>query len=198
MGIWSLRPGRSPGEGNGNPLHHSCLENPMDRGAWQATVHRSQRVSSIHQWYHFICGGTFREILADIKETHRQSASLDGSWAASSTWTPQGDPAHWLSSLSPTYLRPSLNLFSSQGQTPVPSSYFPGGSDGKAFADTAGDPGSIPGLGRSPGEGNGNPLPYSCLEKPMDGGTWWATVHGVTKSRTWLSNITFTFFSSWS
>ena len=47
---------------------------------------------------------------------------------------------------------------------------FPGGSDGKAFACNAGDPGSIPGLGRSPGEGNGNPLQYSCLENPMDGG----------------------------
>ena len=46
---------------------------------------------------------------------------------------------------------------------------FPGGSDGKAFAYNAGDPGSIPGLGRSPGEGNGNPLQYSCLENPMDG-----------------------------
>ena len=42
----------------------------------------------------------------------------------------------------------------------------------------------IPGLGRSPGEGNGNPLQYSCLENPTDGGAWWATVHGVTKSRT--------------
>ena len=47
---------------------------------------------------------------------------------------------------------------------------FPGGSDGKASAYSAGDPGSIPGSGRSPGEGNGNPLQYSCLEHPMDGG----------------------------
>ena len=46
----------------------------------------------------------------------------------------------------------------------------PGGSDGKASACSAGDPGLIPGLGRSPGEGNGNPLQYSCLENPMDGG----------------------------
>ena len=61
---------------------------------------------------------------------------------------------------------------------------FPGSSDGKAFAYNAGDPGSIPGLGRSPGEGNGNPLQYSCLEKLMDGGAWWATVHGVAKSWT--------------
>ena len=49
---------------------------------------------------------------------------------------------------------------------------FPGGSDGKASAYNAGDLGSITGLGRSPGEGNGNPLQYSCLENPMDGGAW--------------------------
>ena len=49
---------------------------------------------------------------------------------------------------------------------------FPGGSDGKASAYNAGDRGSIPGLGRSPGEGNGNPLVYSCLENPMDEGAW--------------------------
>ena len=58
---------------------------------------------------------------------------------------------------------------------------FPGGSDGKASVCNAGDLGSIPGLGRSPGEGNGTPLQYSCWEDPMDGGTWWATVHGVAK-----------------
>ena len=52
------------------------------------------------------------------------------------------------------------------------------------------DLGSIPGLGRSPGEGNGNPLQYSCLENSMDGGAWWATVLGVTKGQTRLSNIT--------
>ena len=50
----------------------------------------------------------------------------------------------------------------------------------------AGDLGSTPGLGRSPGEGNGNPLQYSCLENPMDRGAWWATVHRVAKSRTRL------------
>ena len=61
---------------------------------------------------------------------------------------------------------------------------FPGGSDGKASAYNAGDPGSVPGLGRSSGEGNGHPLKYSCLENPMDGGAWLAIVHGVTKSRT--------------
>jgi len=68
---------------------------------------------------------------------------------------------------------------------------FPGGSEVKASACNVGDMGSIPGLGRSPGEGNGNPLQYSCLENPMDGGAWWATVHGVAKSQTRLSNFTF-------
>ena len=49
---------------------------------------------------------------------------------------------------------------------------FPGGSEVKVSASNSGDPGSIPGLGRSPGEGNGSPLQYSCLENPMDGGAW--------------------------
>ena len=67
---------------------------------------------------------------------------------------------------------------------------FPGGSDGKASACNAGDLGSIPGSGRSPGAGNGNPLQYCCLENSMDGGAWWATVHGVAKSQTQLSDFT--------
>ena len=61
---------------------------------------------------------------------------------------------------------------------------FSGSSAVKASASSAGDPGLIPGLGRSPGEGNGTPLQYSCLENPMDGGAWWATVHGVAESDT--------------
>ena len=71
---------------------------------------------------------------------------------------------------------------------------FPGGSAGKAPVHNAGDPGLIPGLGRPPREGNGSPLQYSCLENPKDKGTSWTTVHGVTKSRTGLSDITFTSF----
>ena len=66
----------------------------------------------------------------------------------------------------------------------------------KASAYNVGDPGSIPGLGRSPGEGNGNPLQYSCLENPMDGGAWWAAVHGVAKSQTWLSDFTYKWVNS--
>ena len=67
---------------------------------------------------------------------------------------------------------------------------FPGGSEVKVSACNAGDLGLIPGSGRAPGEGNGNPLQYSCLENPMDGGAWWATVHGVAKSQTQLSDFT--------
>ena len=61
---------------------------------------------------------------------------------------------------------------------------FPGGSEVKASACNVGDPGSIPGSGRSSGEGNGNPLQYSCLENPVDGRACWVTVHGVAESDT--------------
>ena len=72
---------------------------------------------------------------------------------------------------------------------------FPGGSDGKVSVYNVGHPGSIPGLGRYPGKGNGNPLQYYCLENPMDRGAWKATVHGVAKSQIRLSNFTFHFQS---
>ena len=67
---------------------------------------------------------------------------------------------------------------------------FPGGSDGKESACNAGDLGSIPGSRSYLGEGNGNPLQYSCLENSMDRGAWWTTVHGDTKSLTRLSTGT--------
>ena len=66
----------------------------------------------------------------------------------------------------------------------LPVTTVPGGSEVKASACNVGDLGPIPGSGRSPGERNGSPLRYSCLVNPMDGGAWWATVHGVAKSRT--------------
>ena len=65
-----------------------------------------------------------------------------------------------------------------------------GSSEVKVSACNAGDPGLIPGLGRAPGEGNGTPLQYSCLENPMEGGAGWATVHRVSKSQTGLSDFT--------
>ena len=66
--------------------------------------------------------------------------------------------------------------------------HFPGGSAVENPAAHAGDAGSVPGSGVSPGEGNGHPLQCSCLENPMDGGAWWATVHEVVKSQTGLSD----------
>ena len=65
---------------------------------------------------------------------------------------------------------------------------FPGGSDGEESAHNVGELGSIPGLGRLPGEGNGNPLQYSCLENPMDREAWQATVYRAAKSQTQLSD----------
>ena len=70
---------------------------------------------------------------------------------------------------------------------------FPGGSEVKTSAWNAGNLGSIPGMGRFPGETNGNPLQYSCLENPMEGGAWQAIVHGVANSQTRLSDFTLTF-----
>ena len=97
------------GEGNGNPLQCSCLENPRDRGAWWAAVY-------------------------GVAQSRTRLKRLSSS---------------------------SICIYD-----------FPGGSDSKSSAYNVGDQGSIPGLGRSPGEGNGNPLQYSCLENPMDGGAW--------------------------
>ena len=89
-----------------------------------------------------------------------------------------------------------MNLQRSCGEhSIILTSGFPGDLDGKESACNAGDTGLILGLGRSRGEGNGNPLQYSCLENPMDGGAWWATVHGVTKSRTRLSDVTYSLSS---
>ena len=65
---------------------------------------------------------------------------------------------------------------------------FPGGSNGKEYVCSEGDLGSVPGSGRSPGEGNGNPLQCSCLENSTGRGAWWATVHGIAKIQTRLSD----------
>ena len=89
--------------------------------------------------------------------------------------------------------KPKLGLVVALGFAHISRTYpdktgCPGDSDGKESACSAGDQGSIPWLGRSPGEGNGCPLQYSCLENPMERGAWWATVHGVTKNQTRLSD----------
>ena len=81
------------------------------------------------------------------------------------------------------YLIPQT-CFGIQNQNDIFYDGFPGGSYGKESACNAGDLGLNPGLERSPGEGDGYPLQYSCLENPMDREAWWATVHGVQKSPT--------------
>ena len=90
----------------------------------------------------------------------------------------------------PLFLHILLSLISSCLNLSFVTRVFPDGSDSKASACNAEDLGSIPRSGRSPGEGNSNTLQYSCLENCMDGGAWWATVHGVAKSRPCLSYFT--------
>ena len=96
-------------------------------------------------------------------------------------------------------LHPGLKVKTGSGRDyGGPTPHIPGGSDSKESACNAGDPGSVPGSRRSPGEGSGYPLPYSCLENFIDRGTLWATVQRVTKSWTWLNDNTFTpRISSW-
>ena len=110
-------------------------------------------------------------------------------WASSRNWWWTGKPGelqsvesdrvghNWVTELN--WTERSCNVFSQPKRVLWG---FPSGSDSKESASNAVDLGSIPGLGRSPEEGNGSPLQYSCLENPMDGGAWRATIHGVTKS----------------
>ena len=119
------------GEGTGNPLQCSCLENPRDVGAWWAAIY-------------------------GVAQSQTQ--------------------LKWLSSS-------SSNLVYRASQMSLMVKNLP------ANAGDIRDVGSIPGLGRSPGRGHGNPLQYSCLENPMDRGAWQATVLGVTKSQTWLKQL---------
>ena len=84
----------------------------------------------------------------------------------------------------PSWLICSLHAHDNQKRKPELSLRLPRGFSGKESTCNAGDTGSIPGAGRFPGGGNGNPLQYSCLENSRDRGAWWATVHGVSKSQT--------------
>ena len=83
----------------------------------------------------------------------------------------------------------NLNFYPQSNRNILRHLGFPGGTDGKESACKEGDLGSVPGLGRSPGGGHGNPLQYSCLENPLDRGAWQATVRGVTRTQTQLSTM---------
>ena len=139
----------------------------MGGGAWWAAVHgvaKSQtRLSDFTFTFHFH---------ALEKETATHSSVL--AWRIPGTGEPGGLPS-----------------MGSQRVGHDWSDLAAVAADGKASACNAGDPGLIPRSGRFLGEGNGNPLQYSCLENSMDGGAWWATVHGVAKSRTRLRDFTF-------
>ena len=144
---------RSPEGGNGNPLQYSCL----DRGAWQFP--QSMEPQGVrHNW---VTRPKFQYLLISLCSAH---CSID----LGHRLTVQVGQRMY--SIPPVVLKSHSKM-----SLITPASLlkgFPGGSEVKASACNAGDLGSIPGLGRSPGEGNGNPFQYFSLENPMDGGSW--------------------------
>ena len=153
------------GEGNGNPLQCSCLENPRDGGAWWAAVYGVSQ-----SWTR----------LKRLSSSRSSKSQEDRERLIVLQWykTYLGKGLLFLVLI--WFGFPKLNTQSAETKSFLHSmvNYLPAVWVG------------IPGLGRYPGEGNGNPLQYSCLENSMDRGAWWATVHGVAKSRTQLSNFT--------
>ena len=126
-----------------------------------------------------------------VSSVHGNSQARTLEWVAVSSSRDLPDPGR-MESLSPALQVDSLplshlgNLFS---RAPIDLQGFLGGSVGKESACNAGHSGSIPGSRSSPGGGNGNPLQCSCPGNPTDRGVWWATVHRVSKSQTWLKQL---------
>ena len=147
------------GEGNGTPLQYSCLENPMDGGAWWAAVHGVAKSRTQLSNFTFIFHFHTLE-----KEMATHSSVL--AWRIPGTGKPGGLP--------------------SMGSHKVKHDWSDlaaaAAADRKESASNAKDLGSIPGSGRSPGERNGYPLQHSCLENSINRRIWRATVHGVAKS----------------
>ena len=143
--------------------------------------------------------GCMRQALGPGALGRPRESGWRGRWEGGSGWGTHVNP--WLFHFNvwqnPLQLKKKYLVFKKKIKLRIKMSLknfiFPGGSEVKASACKVGDLGSIPGLGRSPGERNGNPLQYSCLENPMDRGAWWATVHGVAKSQTQLSHFHFLF-----
>ena len=161
-----LTPGleRSPGGGNGNQLQYSCLKNFMDRGTWWATAHGTV-VEMIERLT--MCSGM---------ETRKGLVPGRQGWIDRAKRIFRAMKLLCMTFQWSIHVKHLLKLIECTG--------FPGGSDGKASACNVEDLGSIPGLGGSHGEGNGNPLQYTCLRNPMNRGAWWASVHGVAESDT--------------
>ena len=169
--------GRSPGEGNGNPLQYSCLEIPMYRGSWWATVHVISRVGPDLMTEPPPPQAVLSFTLHCLEQTlWRKMRTQKNIWVFLRWWEHMNphQRRHWFGCSSWRSGLPSGVVVKKKKNPPA----------------NVGDvryPGSIPGSGRSLGEGNGNLLQYSCLGNPMDRGAWWATVHWVTESQTWLS-----------
>ena len=186
--------GRSPGEGNGHPLQYSCLENPREGEAWWATVHgaaksRTQILLCIHHLrenqdpaprlhYCFLTTPSLSlqplpSLISNCLnlpfETQGMSWRLEGDRKVSMFRSPTGSCLDLLLS------QIIWGFLVAQMVKNLPAMY-------------AGDLCSISGFKRSPGEGNGYPLQYSCLENSMDRGAWQVRVHGVAKGRTKLSD----------
>ena len=157
-----------------HPTPVLCLERPMDGGAWWAAVHGVSKswtqLSDFPFTFHF-------HTLEKEMATHSSVLA----WRIPGTGEPGGLP-----SMGSHRVRHDWSDLAAAAAGFCQG--FPGGSDGKESACNARDLGLIPGSGRSPGEGNGYPLQYSCLGNPMDKGAWQATVHGVAKSLTQFSD----------
>ena len=192
--------GRSTLEGNGNPLQYSCLENPMVRGAWGATVHRVARVGhdwatkppAPCSWQRLLLTRSSDCAVSPLETCLLQSCPTPMSLTRAAWTAPLLQIYRSSSCFSSANLNPTTQSWSSLFLIPELSqcllSYllccplgFPGGSDGKESACNVGDPGSIPGSVRSPGKGNDKQLHYSCLEYSMDPGGLLPLVNGVNK-----------------
>ena len=181
--------GRSPEERHGHLLKYSCLENPMNRGTWWATVHRvSQSQTQLKQlsMQAGIMQASASWLFQSVKEKkftllrkNHKLTDVQGFVRVQWEWS-RGSQLNWCLEGKITFL--TITFIKSQLLR------LPCSPNCKESSCNAGDQGSVLALGRSSGEGYGNPLQYSCLENPMDRGAWRATVHGVTKSRTQLSN----------
>ena len=167
------------GEGNGTPLQYSCLENPMDGGAWRAAVHGVAkiwtRLSDFTFTFHFH---------ALEKEMATPSSTL--AWRIPGTGAPGGLPSMGSHRVGHDWSNLAAAAWIVMG--------FPDDPAGKESAFSEGDTGdasAMSGSGTSLEGGNGNTLQYSCLENPLDQGAWWATIQRVAKSQTQLSTIPF-------
>ena len=163
------------GEGTGDPLQYSCLENTMDGGAWWAAAHGVEksrtRLSDFTFTFHFH---------ALEKEMAAHSSVLV--WRIPGTGEPGGLPSMGSHRVG--------HDWSDLAAAAAAALYYMGFPSGSVIesACNVGATGSIPGSGRSAGV-NGHLLQYSPLENPMDRGAWWVTVHRVTKSQTWLKQF---------